>query len=114
MPMIGKIPIFTMRPSLMPSFGGCSRSVTAAGAASTCAIPFPRLFDLIDKAGDAEVAGVSSGDFPSVRRGLHALRHVFHDEVPLCSAARGSTSTSPHLMGPRPRRGGKTGQGRLR
>ena len=49
---------------------------------------FPRLFDLIDESPTGELDGVPSAEFGDGRRGLHALRHVLHDEVPLRAAAR--------------------------
>ncbi len=49
---------------------------------------FPRLFDLVDGSKSGELDTVDSSDFAPSRGGLHALRHVLHDEVPLCAAAR--------------------------
>jgi glycerol-3-phosphate dehydrogenase subunit C len=48
---------------------------------------FPRLFDLIDNSSTGELDSVDQG-FQASRRCLHAVRHVLHDEVPLCAAAR--------------------------
>ena len=49
---------------------------------------FPRLFDLIDNSPTGELDGVPVADYQAGRRRLHAVRHVLHDEVPLCAAAR--------------------------
>ena len=49
---------------------------------------FPRLFDLIDASKTGELDAVDSDGFQAGRRCLHALRHVLHDEVPVCAAAR--------------------------
>ena len=49
---------------------------------------FPRLFDLIDNGPTGEVDGVKQGGLRPGRGGLHALRHVLHDQVPLRAAAR--------------------------
>ena len=48
---------------------------------------FPRLFDLIDNSPTGELDGVPKEDYAEVDRGLHALRHVLHDQVPLRAAA---------------------------
>ena len=48
---------------------------------------FPRLFDLIDSSATGEVDGVKPGRLPPGRRCLHAVRHVLHDQMPLCAAA---------------------------
>jgi hypothetical protein len=49
---------------------------------------FPILFDSIDES--AERGGRRPDYAPAEgrRRCLHAVRHVLHDEVPLCSAAQ--------------------------
>ena len=52
---------------------------------------FPRLFDLIDESPTGELDGVDPQGFRPRRRSLHAVRHVLHDQVPLCAAARSST-----------------------
>ena len=49
---------------------------------------FPRLFDLIDAAADGEVDGVAPERLRQGGRGLHALRHVLHDQMSLRAAAR--------------------------
>ena len=49
---------------------------------------FPRLFDLIDNSETGELDTRRAGRLPEGRRRLHAVRHVLHDEVPLCAAAR--------------------------
>ena len=48
---------------------------------------FPRLFDLIDNGPTGEVDGVPKERLRRGRAGLHALRHVLHDQVPLRAAA---------------------------
>ena len=49
---------------------------------------FPRLFDLIDDGPTGEARRREEGGLRRGRRGLHALRHVLHDQVPLRAAAR--------------------------
>ena len=58
---------------------------------------FPRLFDLIDNSPTGELDGVEEGRFQAGRGSLHALRHVLHDQVPLCAAAS-LMLDFPHLM----------------
>ena len=60
---------------------GCRRCFNLCDA-------FPRLFDLIDNSPTGELDGVDGRRLPAGRRRLHAVRHVLHDEVPLCAAAR--------------------------
>ena len=48
---------------------------------------FPRLFDLIDNGPTGELDGVKKEKYADGRAGLHALRHVLHDQVPLRAAA---------------------------
>ena len=48
---------------------------------------FPRLFDLIDSSPNEECRASEVGRFQARRRSLHALRHVLHDQMPLCAAA---------------------------
>jgi glycerol-3-phosphate dehydrogenase subunit C len=50
----------------MPNYGGCSTSVIPAGAASTFATLFPRLFDLIDESKTGELDSVDSKDLKPV------------------------------------------------
>ncbi len=50
----------------MPRCAGCSISAMAAGAASICAIPFPRLFDLIDNSPKEDVEHLKSEDFKPI------------------------------------------------
>ena len=49
---------------------------------------FPRLFDLIDNGPTGEARRREEGGLRPGRGGLHALRHVLHDQVPLRAAAR--------------------------
>ena len=60
---------------------GCRRCFNLCDA-------FPRLFELIDNSPTGELDGVRGRRLPAGRRRLHAVRHVLHDEVPLCAAAR--------------------------
>ncbi len=48
---------------------------------------FPRLFDLVDEFEERRVRHGREQRFRPSRRRLHALRHVLHDEMPLCAAA---------------------------
>ena len=95
----------------MPSRGRTRRGTTKRRSTPNCAAcstwchgcrlcfnlcdSFPTLFDLIDAAGDAEIEGRRQRGLREGRRRLHALRHVLHDEVPLCAAARIRPGLSP-------------------
>ena len=56
---------------------------------------FPRLFDLIDSSPNEELSRREVGRFRAGRGSLHAVRHVLHDQVPLCAAARLRSGFSP-------------------
>ena len=56
---------------------------------------FPRLFDLIDDSPDRRTRRRRNRKISKRRGGLHAVRHVFHDQVPLCSAASIRSRFSP-------------------
>ncbi|MFO1187771.1 MAG: heterodisulfide reductase-related iron-sulfur binding cluster [Alphaproteobacteria bacterium] len=58
-------------------------------------LPAPLRHDRCSPSG--ELDGVPKERFRRSRGGVHALRHVLHDEVPLCAAAR-VRPTSRHLM----------------
>jgi len=48
---------------------------------------FPTLFDLVDASATLEVDGVEKSQFWKVVDQVLPLRHVLHDEMPVCSAA---------------------------
>ena len=65
---------------------------------------FPRLFDLIDDGADRRDRRGDQGRLRQGRRGLHPLRHVLHDQVPLRAAARvGRGLSAPDAAPPRRR-----------
>ncbi len=69
---------------------------------------FPRLFDLIDNRRPANSTASIQQGFQAGRRCLHAVRHVLHDEVPVCAAAR-VRPRFPASDAARPRRRGPSG-----
>ena len=76
----------------------CSTSATAAGAASICATASRGCSISIDNSATGEVDGVDTRGLRQGRRRLHAVRHVLHDQMPLCAAASRSAVDFPHLM----------------
>jgi hypothetical protein len=100
-PIAGAIRISPTRRSSTPRCAGSSTSVMAAGAASICAIPFPRLFDLIDASPTDEVHGVKSEDFSQVVEACTLCDMCFMTKCPYVPPHPFQSRFSPSDAAPR-------------